>query len=40
MLLNQRSGLLSRIHLRLTDQTWQTGPNESVLHFQIVFVVS
>ena len=33
-------GLLSRKQLKLTDQSWQTGPNESVLHFQIVFVVS
>ena len=32
-------GLLSRIHLRLTIQSWQTGPNESVLHFEVIFVV-
>ena len=30
--------LLSRIRLRVTNQNWQTGPNESVLHFQVVFV--
>ena len=35
----QRCGLLSRIQLRVTDQSWQTGPNESVLHFEVVFVV-
>ena len=34
----QRCGSLSRIQLRLTDQRWQTSPNESVLHFEIVFV--
>ena len=32
-------GLVSHIHLRVTDQTWQTGPNESVLYFKVVFVV-
>ena len=35
----QRCGLLSSIHLKVTDQSWQTGPNESVLHFEVVFVV-
>ena len=35
----QRSGLLSRIHLGATNQSWQTGSNESVLHFEVVFVV-
>ena len=35
----QRCGLLSRIHFRVTDQTWQTGPKESVLHFEVAFVV-
>ena len=35
----QRCGLLSRIHWRVTDQNWQTGPNESVLDLEIVFVV-
>ena len=30
---------LSRIHLRVTDQTQQTGPNEFALHFEVVFVV-
>ena len=32
-------GLLSPKHLRLTDQNWQTGPNEIVLHFNVGFVV-
>ena len=36
----QLCGLLSRIHLRTTNQSWHTRPNESVLHFQDVFVVS
>ena len=35
----QRCGLLPRIHLRVTDQSWQTSPNKSVLHFKVVFVV-
>ena len=35
----QGCGLLSRIHLRVTDQSWQTSPNESVLHFKVLFVV-
>ena len=35
----QRCGLLSQIQLRLMNQSWQTGPNESVLHFEVVFVV-
>ena len=35
----QRCGLLSRIHLRVTDPSWQTDLNESVLLFEIVFVV-
>ena len=35
----QRCVLLSRIHLRVTNQAWQTGPIESVLHFEVVFVV-
>ena len=35
----QRCGLLSRIQLKLTDQIWQTGPNETVLHFEVVLVV-
>ena len=30
---------LSRIHLRVMDQTQQTGPNEFALHFEVVFVV-
>ena len=32
-------GSLSRIHLRVTDQTQQTGPNEFALHFEVLFVV-
>ena len=32
-------GLLSRIQLRVIDQSWHTGRNESVLHFQVVCVV-
>ena len=35
----QRCGLLSRIHLRVTDQSWQTGPSESALHFKVVFIL-
>ena len=34
-----RCGLLSCKHLRLTNQNWQTGPNEIVLHFKVGFVV-
>ena len=26
-------------HLWITDQSWQTGPNEFVFHFEAVFVV-
>ena len=33
-------GLLSCIHIKVTDQSWQTGPNASVLHFEVVVVVS
>ena len=29
--------LLSCIHLRVMNQIWQTGRNEVVLHFQVVF---
>ena len=36
---SERCGLLSRIHLKVTDQTRHTGPNETVLQIQIVFVV-
>ena len=32
-------GLLSHIHLRIMDQGWQTGPNQSALHFEVVFVI-
>ena len=32
-------GSLPCIHLRVTDQTQQTGPNEFALHFEVVFVV-
>ena len=35
----QRCGLLSLIHFKVADESWQTGPNESVLHFEVVFVV-
>ena len=35
----QRCGLLSRIQIRITDQNWQTGPNELVSHFVVGFVV-
>ena len=31
-------GLLSCIHLWVTDQRWQTGPNESALYFEVFFV--
>ena len=27
------------MHLWITDQSWQTGPNEFALHFEAVFVV-
>ena len=27
------------VHLRVTDQSWQTGANKTVLHFEVVFVV-
>ena len=35
----QRCGFLSRIQLRLTNQSWQTNPNESVWHFEVVFAI-
>ena len=31
---------MSRIHLRVTNQDWQTNANETVSHFEVVFVVS
>ena len=31
--------LLSRIHLSLMDQSWQTGPIKPVLHLKAVFAV-
>ena len=31
--------LLSRMHLSLKDQSWETGPNEPVLHLKVVFAV-
>ena len=34
----QRCASLSCMQLRLTDDSWQTSPNESVLHFEIVVV--
>ena len=36
----QRCGLLSRMQLRLTNQSSQTSPNEFVLHFEVVFLIS
>ena len=35
----QLCGLLLRIHLKITAQSRQTSPNESVLHLEVVFVV-
>ena len=35
----QVCGLLSRIRLWVTDRSWQTGRNDPVLHFEVVFVV-
>ena len=35
----QRCGLLSRIHLKVIDESWHTGPNEFVLQLEVVFVV-
>ena len=35
----KRCGLLSRIHLKVIDQSWHTGPNEFVLQLEVVFVV-
>ena len=35
----QRCGLLSRIHLKVMDESWHTGPNEFVLQLEVVFVV-
>ena len=32
-------GSLSHKHLRVTNQTQQTGPNEFALHFEVLFVV-
>ena len=26
--------------LKVANQSWHTGPNETVLHFQVVFVIS
>ena len=37
--LTQRCGLVSRIHLWGTHQSWQTGPNQSVPCFEVVIVV-
>ena len=31
----KRCGILSRIHIRLTDKSWKTSPNEFVLHFRL-----
>ena len=30
-------GLFSRLHLRVTNQSWQTGPNESAFPFRSCF---
>ena len=30
-------GLFSRLHLRVTNQSWQTGPNESAFPFRSWF---
>ena len=35
----QRCGFFSHIRLWLTDQSWYTGPNESALLFELVFIV-
>ena len=37
--LTKRYDLLSHMHLRVRDQSWQTGPNDSVSHFKVVFEV-
>ena len=26
------------VHVKVMDQSWHTGPNDSVLHFELVFV--
>ena len=36
----QLCGLLSLLPLKVASQSWHTGPNETVLHFQVVFVIS
>ena len=36
----QLCGLLSPLPLKVANQSWHTGPNETVLHFQVVIVVS
>ena len=36
----QLCGLLSPLPLKAANQSWHTGPNETVLHFQVVFVIS
>ena len=35
----QRCGLLSHMHVRVADQSWLIAPNESALHFKVVFIV-
>ena len=35
----QPCGLLSWIHLWVTNQSLQTGQNDSVIHFEVAFVV-
>ena len=36
----QLCGLLSLLPLKVANQSWHTGPNETVLHFQVVFAIS
>ena len=36
---SQPCGLLSWIHLWVTNQSLQTGQNDSVIHFEVAFVV-
>ena len=37
--LTRRCGLQPRSHYRVTNRSFQTGPKEFVLHFEVVFVV-
>ena len=38
MLLNETFRLVVTYTFRGTDQSWQTGPNDPALHFEVVFV--